>query len=152
MRSIDIIAAHFKGMKAGMTDPRISGLVVSLVLGLILFLSMMLEAAPEKIQLCHFNRITGLPCPSCGMTRAFISLGHGDLSRAFFLNPASPFLYSAVCIGLFLALLQIVTRRRYIEIFWTTQKKKLFPFIIAAMACTWDSTLSNIFMVYSTMV
>jgi hypothetical protein len=28
-----------------------------------------------------------LPCPSCGSTRAVLSILHGDLMRALFLNP-----------------------------------------------------------------
>jgi len=40
--------------------------------------------------LCIFKRITGLPCPSCGMTRAFISLINGDINLAFTFHPLWP--------------------------------------------------------------
>lgn len=33
-------------------------------------------------ELCHMRRFTGLDCPGCGLTRCFISLGHGDLPSA----------------------------------------------------------------------
>ncbi len=36
---------------------------------------------------CLFKLIFKIPCPGCGMTRAFISLFCLDLSGAFFLNP-----------------------------------------------------------------
>ena len=43
-------------------------------------------ALPE---LCNFRRVAGIDCPGCGMTRGFISLGHGDLVGAWRYNPAS---------------------------------------------------------------
>ncbi|TYQ18026.1 UNVERIFIED_CONTAM: uncharacterized protein DUF2752 [Acetivibrio alkalicellulosi] len=36
---------------------------------------------------CLFLNFTGIPCPSCGMTRAFISLFRGDLAGAFNYHP-----------------------------------------------------------------
>jgi hypothetical protein len=36
---------------------------------------------------CPFRTLTGVACPSCGTTRAFEALAHGDLSTAFSLNP-----------------------------------------------------------------
>lgn len=36
---------------------------------------------------CLFLNITGIPCPSCGMTRAYVSLFKGDLSQAFYYHP-----------------------------------------------------------------
>lgn len=37
---------------------------------------------------CTFRRLTGVPCPGCGLTRSFISLGHGQLLAAWRYNPA----------------------------------------------------------------
>lgn len=36
---------------------------------------------------CHFKLMTGMPCPGCGMTRALISLLHGDLATALWYHP-----------------------------------------------------------------
>jgi hypothetical protein len=35
---------------------------------------------------CNFYRITGLPCPSCGMTTSFALLMHGDLMNSLRAN------------------------------------------------------------------
>ncbi len=37
--------------------------------------------------ICLFINIFGLPCPACGMTRAYISLAHLDIKRAFYYHP-----------------------------------------------------------------
>lgn len=38
-------------------------------------------------QLCIIHNITGLPCPGCGMTRAYLALLRGDLAGAFYYHP-----------------------------------------------------------------
>jgi hypothetical protein len=37
--------------------------------------------------LCLFKRVLGLPCPGCGLTRAYLSLLRFDLGNAFFYHP-----------------------------------------------------------------
>ena len=37
--------------------------------------------------ICVFRRVTGLPCPSCGMTRSYLALFRGDIKTAFFMHP-----------------------------------------------------------------
>lgn len=37
--------------------------------------------------LCGFRRLTGLPCPGCGLTRSVVTLGNGDLKGAFEHHP-----------------------------------------------------------------
>jgi hypothetical protein len=39
---------------------------------------------------CVTRRVLGLACPTCGMTRAFSALAHGDWSRALALHPLAP--------------------------------------------------------------
>ena len=45
--------------------------------------------------LCGFKMITGLPCPGCGLTHSFCSLGQGDISSAFSFNALGPPLFLA---------------------------------------------------------
>jgi len=46
---------------------------------------------------CPFHSITGLPCLSCGATRALTCLQNGDISGLFYNNP----LLVIFCFGLF---------------------------------------------------
>lgn len=45
--------------------------------------------------ICPFRVFTGLPCPGCGMTRAFCAIGHGEVWRAINFNALSPALFLA---------------------------------------------------------
>lgn len=42
---------------------------------------------------CPFNHATGLPCPGCGLTRAFVSIAHGHLVDAVRWHALSPVLF-----------------------------------------------------------
>lgn len=39
------------------------------------------------IAFCPFKKITGIPCPACGTTRALLALLHGQWIQALQLNP-----------------------------------------------------------------
>ena len=55
------------------------------------------SGAPEST-VCLFRRFVGIPCPTCGLTRAFAHLAKGEWSAAASLHPlAAPF---AIEIGL----------------------------------------------------
>ena len=45
---------------------------------------------------CGFHAATGLPCPTCGLTRSVVMSLHGEFARAWHLAPGGP----AVVIGL----------------------------------------------------
>ncbi len=42
---------------------------------------------------CTAQLLFGIPCPSCGMTRGMISMGHGHWQQAWQFNPAAVFLF-----------------------------------------------------------
>jgi hypothetical protein len=51
-----------------------------------------LKLAPVKnsgldLTVCIFKRVTSLPCPSCGTTRAVSFLFDGEIVKSLFLNP-----------------------------------------------------------------
>jgi hypothetical protein len=55
---------------------------------------------PERlpIPLCVFKLLTGMPCPTCGGTRALYCLARFDLAGAVAMNPLASAL--AFCVGL----------------------------------------------------
>jgi hypothetical protein len=39
------------------------------------------------VTLCMFKYATGVPCPSCGVTRSLLSILHGNFYEAMWINP-----------------------------------------------------------------
>lgn len=57
---------------------------------------------------CPIRLITGVPCPSCGMTKAYISLLNGDLPKAFYHHP----LFFLLPIALVLVILLLLNEKK----------------------------------------
>ena len=45
---------------------------------------------------CNFRRLTGQPCPGCGLTRCFVSLAHGDVMAALTFNAAGLLIFVVI--------------------------------------------------------
>ena len=55
----------------------------------VLVAAMLLPTGWESpVPLCLVKGLTGWDCPGCGMTRAFIFIGHGRLADATAMHPA----------------------------------------------------------------
>jgi len=57
---------------------------------------------------CPFRALTGLPCATCGMTRAFVRLAHGDFPGAVGASPYGALLAAAGWLFATLAVLRAV--------------------------------------------
>jgi hypothetical protein len=63
----------------------------------ILLISMVMHPFRESpFPLCLLHLALGIAGPGCGMTRAFLFLGHGDIWSALELNPNSPLVFGLV--------------------------------------------------------
>ena len=76
---------------------------------IVLLLSFLMKSEGEKAvflpgfktampETCASQRLFGIDCPGCGMTRAFISISSGRLTRAWNFNPASFIVYLFVAV------------------------------------------------------
>ncbi|MDA1048937.1 MAG: DUF2752 domain-containing protein [Planctomycetota bacterium] len=45
---------------------------------------------------CTFKEFVGADCPGCGLTRCFVSMGHGQLERAWHFNPVGIVFFAIV--------------------------------------------------------
>lgn len=60
---------------------------------------------------CFLKALTGIPCPTCGSTRAVGCLAHGDLPGAFGMNPLATLAFLAL-VPWAMADLALLTRGR----------------------------------------
>lgn len=65
-------------------------------------------ALPE---LCYSRAVLGINCPGCGLTRSFISLAHGDPSKAWHFNPSGILLFAVVAFQLPYRAVQLIRLR-----------------------------------------
>jgi hypothetical protein len=70
--------------------------VLALLTGILLASILIPPFHKEIFSICLLKDVFGIPCPGCGLTRAFLFLGHGDIRNALELNVNSLFVYIAV--------------------------------------------------------
>jgi hypothetical protein len=49
-----------------------------------------MESVEDLPSVCAFRRLTGLPCPGCGLTRSWVLTAHGRLRHASNRHPFGP--------------------------------------------------------------
>lgn len=77
-----------------------------LLIWIVLFLLFHLFFSVDKVidclpVFCPFKILTGIPCPGCGMTRAFLAFAEGDFLMAFQYNPFSTLLFIIIILSSF---------------------------------------------------
>ena len=106
----------------------VTGMIAALWLGL---------ALPTP--LCPLHALAGIPCPTCGSTRAASALVHGDLAAALAWNP----IMTLVMIGaaLYVLYAAVVVIRNLPRLRWTTMTQSEFRWIrisvILLLAANW---------------
>ena len=45
------------------------------------------QSKGNAVEVCLFKHVTNIPCPSCGSTRSVLSITHGDILQALYINP-----------------------------------------------------------------
>lgn len=76
------------------------------------------------VELCLFKHFTGLPCPSCGSTRAVLQLFQGNLKEAFLFNPIGYVIFIVLLIVPIWIIFDVVSARASLFIFY--QKAECF--------------------------
>ena len=78
------------------TDRAARWRVAGFVGGLVGALALVDPNRPLPFDICALKRLTGLSCPTCGLTRSICHALHGDFAGSFALHPAGPFVLAAL--------------------------------------------------------
>ncbi len=117
--------------------PRLAAAFTALAAGAVLGLSVWLSGPPLPFKTCLFRLVTGWPCPSCGLTHAFISLGHGRWVVGFFENIMSPVLFLAAAMIFIGAATEAVSGRFFLRRSWDRFKTRLLVVFLVLAALSW---------------
>ena len=61
---------------------------------------------------CPIRHLTGIPCPTCGMTRSFMAIAHGDLPQAVAYHLFSPVVFLFFIVTAIHLVLELRAQRR----------------------------------------
>jgi hypothetical protein len=97
--------------------------------------------------ICVFYRMTGLPCPTCGMTRAVEALTRPDFARAWNLNSLAPGVVAVLGLWWAIAVYQSLTGRRTRMAAWAGRRMNLLIFLAVLILLAFGSL--RIFLILS---
>jgi len=95
---------------------------------------------------CGMMQRTGLPCPTCWMTRAVLAFARGDVIAAYYMQPAAAFLCSLLVIAAFFALLTSVFGiyfSAFDRLFAEIRIKHVVVGLLIILAAGWAVTLAR---------
>src|SRR3954467_15254793 len=104
-----LVQACCSPMFAEMLRPRVVALSIAAIGAAQVFFSMHGFGLP-----CMFLKMTGCPCPGCGLTRSVMAMMHGQVGESLRWHPLGPVLLAAMTVALVAAALPGKTRDRVI--------------------------------------
>jgi hypothetical protein len=130
---------------------RLFSLIVSLTCLLVLVTAARLHPSPtgtgthEALGLreCQFKAVTGIPCPSCGMTTSFAWFVRGNLVASFYIQPMGMVLACLTCLAFWAGLYIAITgRAAYRLLAMIPGRYYVFPLLgFAILAWGWKIAL-----------
>ncbi|RPI70304.1 MAG: DUF2752 domain-containing protein [Desulfobacteraceae bacterium] len=96
--------------------------------------------------LCIFRNTTGLPCPGCGLTRAFVSAAHGNFALSLYFHRLGWLIifYTILQMLRHVVWLALTGRRLFIERLGFWLDRALIPIAIL-LIINWFYNLARIF-------
>jgi hypothetical protein len=85
---------------------------------------------------CPIRHFTGIPCPTCGMTRSFMAIARGDLERAVSENALGLILFSSFSIAIVHIAIELLLKRQIMAFYcqiWKSKKIQLIGFSIVLL-------------------
>ncbi len=94
---------------------------------------------------CAFHSLTGLPCPTCGATRAAYQFLHGHFAASFFFNPLAFLAYwTVIAFDLYAVMVLMARAPRFrLKNFSGAQKLFLRSLTVALLLGNWFYLLAT---------
>ena len=102
----------------------------------------------SEIGFCVFKKVTGLPCPSCGGTRAVLLLLQGKLIQSILLNPIGCLILIYLLVAPIWLLVDFFYKKKSLEIFYKKvefvfKKKLVMLGLITLIIINWIWNISK---------
>ena len=91
----------------------------------------------EVFRLCLLRDLFGIPCPGCGMTRAFLFLAHGDIRSAMELNVNCLLVFSLVVLFWLHSAFNVLTHNEIKAQLTRSESISLVTLAVIAAASGW---------------
>ncbi|MBU0495866.1 MAG: DUF2752 domain-containing protein [Chloroflexi bacterium] len=109
-------------------------LLMAITLGSVLVISRYLEPSRVPV-LCFFRLMTGLPCLTCGMTRAFHAISLGYFWEAIEYHPLSPLVYGLMLFHCLVAILRFSGWRFHLLVIRSPGKRMVYVSLTLLFVC-----------------
>jgi hypothetical protein len=122
---------EFRRLSAGELDHELIWLAATVVsaVGLMVWLTFGLPLPG-----CAFHQVFGIPCLTCGSTRAAFAFLHGDIPAAWRFNPLATLSFFVIAIYDLYALIVLVRRGPRLRIVWSRFPRRGFATLVSGAA------------------
>jgi len=86
---------------------------------------------------CPLHQWTGIACPTCGLTRSFVALAHGQLARSLHFNPLGPALFAVAGVAGLALLLAWAASRAWRLHLAPGERQAVLIGLLAVLLGTW---------------
>ena len=111
-------------------SPRKKNLIRAIMIAMVPVLSFFYPFAFNGPDICLFHRMTGIPCPGCGMTRAFFSMAHGRILDSLQYNALGTTIFIGILVLLIFTVLDFFRSTNYYG--YVVSNGRLFQSLIVA--------------------
>ncbi|MGZ5003198.1 MAG: DUF2752 domain-containing protein [Chthoniobacterales bacterium] len=133
---------ELRRLRAGELDHELIWLAVTITSALLLAAWLRLGM---PIPQCTFHALFGIPCLTCGSTRAALAFLHGDLSGAWRFNPLATVSFFAIALYDAYALLVLVRQTARLRIIWSPAARWRFTALVSsAVLLNWVYLLRHL--------
>ena len=86
---------------------------------------------------CGFYTVTGIPCPTCGVTTSFVEAAHGRFAKSFFTQPLGLFTFAGICAGAVVLTAALVSGKSLFKLKLPLGAYTIMTMILVTVVLSW---------------